>query len=142
MNVLRFAPNVTLRPSSAGAVLLWAFQQWVNESAQDLTVTSGSDGAHSGVGDPHHDGNAFDVRSHDFAIDAKDSFVRKVLNYLGDPQPKDGGYVTAYFFGWLENAGSSDPAKPEHFHFQLRRGMSYPPLTNREAVQDASAGEN
>lgn len=138
MNVVRFVSTVKLVPDSAGTVLLWAFQQWVNEARQDITVTSGADGTHSGPDDPHFYGRAFDVRSHDFSIIAKGSFVQKVLSYLGDPQPKDGGYVTAYFFGWLEQSGQDN----EHFHFQLRRGMSYPPLTNREAVQDASAGEN
>lgn len=133
MNAVSYLPTVKLVPSSAGTLLLWAFQQWVNETGQGLTVTSGADGEHSGPDDPHHSGNAFDVRSHNFALDEKESFVRKVLNYLGDPQPSSGGYVTQYFFGWIENKGEPN----EHAHFQLRHGMTYPPLNNAEDVQEA-----
>ena len=41
----------------------------------DLTITSGTDGVHSGPGDVHHRGEAYDVRSHDFQA----SFVEAAL---------------------------------------------------------------
>lgn len=87
----------------------------------DLTITSGTDGAHSGPNDPHHRGEAYDVRSKD--IDDKESVLLSVLCNLGDGalSPSSGGYVTRKFFGWLENANGPN----EHFHFQLRHGVQY-----------------
>lgn len=140
MSVVRALQTVTMfsPPTSAGIALLAAFWRAAQDLQRDLTITSGADGAHSGATDPHHLGNAFDVRSHDFLPSEKDSFVRQVLNYLGAVSPQDGGYVTNFFFGWLEQAGTAN----EHFHFQLRRGVQYPTISNTEQVQDATQGEN
>jgi hypothetical protein len=81
----------------------------------DLTITSACDGMHSGPDDPHHKGNAYDVRSKD--IEDKEAVLTKIMEALGDnPQPSSGGYVTAKYFGWLEAAGTDN----EHYHFQLR----------------------
>ncbi len=45
----------------------------------DLTITSGTDGAHSGPGDPHYHGEAYDVRSHDL-----DDVTKPELNELAE----------------------------------------------------------
>lgn len=140
MNFVRSLQTVQMfsPPTSAGIALLAAFWRVAQDLNRDLTITSGADGAHSGPADPHHLGNAFDVRSHDFLQSEKDSFVRQVLNYLGAVSPQDGGYVTTFFFGWLEQAGTAN----EHFHFQLRRGVQYLSVSNSEQVQDATQGDN
>lgn len=141
--VLRVKDGVqftTIAP--AGFRLLGAFDKACVQLGFDLTITSACDGAHSGPDDPHHTGEAYDVRSKD--IEDKDGVLLAVLNQFGHPVPEtEGGYVTMHFFGWLENPGSRDPQKPEHFHFQRRKGVVYPPVRNSniEDVQDAAAGE-
>ena len=110
----------------AGFRLLAALDKAVLNLNMDLVITSGTDGEHSGPADPHHTGEAYDVRSQN--ISNKNAVLLGVLSQLGHPTPVDGGgYATAFFFGWLEDAGTPN----EHFHFQRRRGVVYPP------VQDA-----
>lgn len=139
MNVVTTLPSVQFAfISSAGFALISAIWQTGQEIGHDLVITSGTDGEHSGPDDPHHKGEAYDVRSHDMDTVAKGIFVQKVLNHLGTAAPSSGGYVTDYFFGWLENAGMDN----EHFHFQLRHGKVYPPVSNAEQVNDAVTGEN
>jgi hypothetical protein len=134
MNYVSFLPTVQIKPSPAGAALLWALHQTAQELGRDLVVTSGNDGTHSGPADPHFAGNAFDVRSHDMDPSAKDAFVRSVLSCFGLIQASSGGYVTDDFFGWLEDAGGAN----EHYHFQLRKGHVYPPVSNAGTVQQAT----
>src|SRR5215813_6629239 len=106
----------------AGVRLLAAFDKACISLGFDLTITSACDGEHSGPGDPHHLGEAYDVRSK--GIRDKDAVLIAVLNQFGHPTPANGGgYSTAYFFGWLEQAGTEN----EHFHFQRRQGTIYPP---------------
>lgn len=78
----------------------------------DLTITSACDGEHSGPNDPHHRGEAYDVRSHDLADDVKPV----VLNALQALLP------TNQFYVFLEAAGTDN----EHFHAQVRKGTTYP----------------
>jgi len=104
----------------AGQAILDALTKVAGTLAFDLVVTSGTDGLHSGSNDPHHSGNAYDVRSHDLVN--KQDILMAVMEELGQPSPGSGGYVTAKFFGWLEQTGTDN----EHFHFQLRRGQVYP----------------
>jgi len=126
MNVVRVKDGVEFTTiSPAGFRLLGAIDKTATLLGLDLMITSACDGAHSGADDPHHLGEAYDVRSRDVAD--KDLLLRTVLSQLGTPIPASGGgggYVTAYFFGWLEDAGREN----EHFHFQRRRGMTYPPI--------------
>lgn len=77
--------------------------------------------------DPHSRGCAYDVRSHDFRPEIKPVVLQTMMAGLSDgPEdvilPKDGGFVTAKFFGWLEHPGEVT----EHFHFQQRNGIAYP----------------
>lgn len=136
MSVVRTLPGVQFAViAPAGFAILGALWRTSQDLQRDLTITSGTDGEHSGPEDPHHLGCAYDVRSHDFLPSEKDAFVRQVLNCLGAPSPESGGYITAFFFGWLENANTPN----EHYHFQLRHGLQYPPGNNAEQVQDATA---
>lgn len=104
----------------AGFEILRALAEVSKTLGLDLTITSGTDGDHSGESDPHHLGAAYDVRSHDLIN--KQDVLTAIMEQLGQPSPSSGGYVTAKFFGWLEQAGTDN----EHFHFQLRRGQVYP----------------
>lgn len=115
-------PNVRFDViASAGHRLLAALDS-VGRIYSPLTITSACDGEHSGPDDPHHLGEAYDVRSHDYDAATKHAILIDVMITLedGEPVAKDGGWVTEHFFGWLEQAGTPD----EHFHFQLRRGMT------------------
>lgn len=78
----------------------------------DLVITSACDGVHSGDSDPHHRGEAYDVRSHDFTPDEKDKLLALIMLLLGWDR----------FYGFLENPGTDD----EHFHCQVRKGTEYP----------------
>lgn len=104
----------------AGFEILRALASVSKQIGLDLTLTSATDGAHSGPQDPHHSGEAYDVRSHDLLN--KQDILTAVMTELGQPSPSSGGYVTAKFFGWLEQASTPN----EHMHFQLRHGQSYP----------------
>lgn len=106
--------------SEAGKAIMTALAEVCVERSIDLTVTSACDGEHSGPEDPHHLGNAYDVRSKD--VEDKEGVLLAVMRHLGDPVPGSGGYLTAKFFGWIEQAGTDN----EHYHFQLRHGQTYP----------------
>lgn len=77
----------------------------------DLVITSGCDGAHSGPNDPHHRGEAYDVRSHEFEQDTKDKVLASFIRILG-PE----------FYAFLEAPATDN----EHFHVQVRKGATYP----------------
>lgn len=94
-----------------GFRILSAFDQTAAKLGLDLVITSACDGTHSGPTDPHHSGNAYDVRSHDFEDDVKDRILAEVRTTLG-PQ----------FFIFLEAAGTDN----EHFHCQVAKGTTYP----------------
>jgi hypothetical protein len=78
----------------------------------DLVITSACDGEHSGPNDPHHRGEAYDVRSHDFDEFTKQKVLDSVMNYLEINQ----------FYGFLESPGTEN----EHFHFQVKKGITFP----------------
>jgi hypothetical protein len=81
-----------------------------NHINHDLTITSGTDGIHSGPDDPHHRGEAYDVRTHDLpdaalALQAIQEFLDSV-----------------HFFSFIEDPGTAG----EHIHCQVRKGTTYP----------------
>ena len=104
----------------AGFAILAALSYATGALSCDLVITSGTDGVHSGPNDPHHLGSAYDVRSQDLPVD-KDVMLRTIMEALGQFTPDSGGYITKFFFGWLEDAGTEN----EHFHIQLRHGAVY-----------------
>lgn len=95
-----------------GFRILSAIDQAARRLDCDLVITSACDGEHSGPDDPHHRGEAYDVRSHDFSPEQKDRILAQAMNYLG----------WDHFYGFLEAPGTDN----EHFHFQVKKGTSYP----------------
>lgn len=77
----------------------------------DLTITSACDGAHSGPEDPHHRGEAYDIRTHD--LPDKQATLMAIQTYLSADM----------FFAWIEDAGGEN----EHIHVQVKKGTQYPP---------------
>jgi hypothetical protein len=98
----------------AGYLILDALKAASRKLGQDLTITSGTDGAHSGPDDPHHKGEAYDIRSHDFPAALRPAVVKAVMDQLGWKQ----------FYGYIENPGAGD----EHFHFQRKKDTTFTTL--------------
>lgn len=80
------------------------------QSGHDLTITSACDGEHSGENDPHHRGEAYDVRTHD--LTDKDFVLSRIKQVLGEDR----------FFAFLEDPDSDN----EHIHCQIKKGTTYP----------------
>lgn len=78
--------------------------------AHDLTITSASDGTHSGPTDPHKTGNALDVRSHDLTDEQKQAVLAGLKAEL-----------TPAFTFFLESPDTPN----EHFHIQRTVGTAY-----------------
>jgi hypothetical protein len=114
----------------AGFRLLAAIEGAARALHVDLTITSACDGVHSGPDDPHHCGEAYDVRTHGFSEPVKDTIVFAIIRACSDhgaglPEPIPGiprSRATSRFFGFIESPGEPN----EHIHVQLRRGRVYP----------------
>jgi len=98
------------RIAPGGFRILAALEDCADRIFHDLTVTSACDGAHSGSDDPHHKGEAYDVRSHD--LPDKNLALSYIQEFLGDR-----------FFAFLEDATEDN----EHIHVQVKKGTVYPP---------------
>lgn len=87
----------------------------VNKTARlvgvNLTITSACDGMHSGPDDPHHRGEAYDIRTHDLG-DQKLVVLNAILSLL----------PSANFFAFLESPDTPN----EHIHIQVRKDTTYP----------------
>lgn len=94
----------------AGFRILAAIDAASQQLGYDLTITSACDGEHSGPDDPHHTGEAYDVRSHD--CPDKDEAFATIMK----PLPVES------FWGFLEDPGTEN----EHFHIQRKKGTVYP----------------
>jgi len=113
VGVVRTKPGVLFTVIAPGGVrILSAIDQTAAKLDADLTITSACDGVHSGSGDPHHRGEAYDVRSHDFLAEQKQFVLDQIMEILGWER----------FYGFLESPGSDN----EHYHFQTKRGTVYP----------------
>lgn len=95
-----------------GFRILSAIDQTSAALSVDLVITSGTDGEHSGPNDPHHRGEAFDVRSQGYSAELKQQILDGIMRRLGFER----------FYGFLE---AKDTAN-EHFHFQVKKGITYP----------------
>ena len=93
-----------------GFVILAAFYHAAQVIAHDITITSACDGAHSGVDDPHHRGEAYDARSKD--LPDKHLALQAMKDFAGER-----------FFFWIEDEGRDN----EHVHGQVKKGTVYPP---------------
>lgn len=79
----------------------------------DMVITSACDGEHSGPDDPHHTGEAYDLRTHDFpTVQFKMIVLNNIMQQLG----------WTYFFGFVEAEGTEQ----EHIHLQRKKGTTYP----------------
>jgi hypothetical protein len=113
MNVVRVKDGVLFTKIAPGGFRILSALDHVSELCKlDLTITSACDGLHSGLDDPHHRGEAYDVRSHDLTPEQKDQVLTEVMAFLGFER----------FYGFIESAGTAN----EHFHFQIRKGTQYP----------------
>src|SRR6266568_9531704 len=112
--VVRVADGVRFAVIAPAGFRILAALDWVAQTlGHDITITSGTDGAHSGPDDPHHLGCAYDGRTHDLSnTAAKHRLLTYTMGFLGDEK----------FFGWIEAAGTAN----EHIHVQLRHGATYP----------------
>jgi hypothetical protein len=129
--VITVKPGVlftTIAP--AGFRLLGAIELAARRAGVDLTITSACDGAHSGPDDPHHRGEAYDIRSHDLPEPLKHTVLAEIMRACNDDGAAPataaagiaGGLVTSTFFGFLEAVGTDN----EHIHVQVRQNRSYP----------------
>jgi len=111
--VVRVKPGISFATIAPGGFhMLSAIDQCAKALDCDLVITSACDGEHSGPNDPHHRGEAYDVRSHDFSQEQKDRILAQIMHYLGWER----------FYGFLEAPGTEN----EHFHFQVKKGTTYP----------------
>jgi hypothetical protein len=114
MNVVRVKDGVMFSVIAPGGFhILSAIDQTAAKLGIDLTITSACDGVHSGELDPHHFGNAYDVRTHDLTDSQKGSVLAVVMDFLGWES----------FYGFLESPGTDN----EHIHVQVKKGTTYPP---------------
>lgn len=143
MGCLQFKPGVQMdRLDVGGALIVAALNRTAFGLNFDLTVTSVTDGEHSGPLDPHKRGRAIDVRSKDLSPAAKQSVLRLVMGFLAEfteqlmgqargstvLERTSGGLATTLFFGFVEKPGDI----AEHFHFQVRKGREV--LAHQEAL--------
>ena len=103
----------------AGFVLLKAIQQASELLLTDLTITSATDGIHTGPTDPHLRGEAYDVRTKDLTDQVKAKLEQLVAAIAG-PQ----------FYVLLEDEGGAN----EHLHCQVRKGLTYTDPATRARV--------
>lgn len=78
----------------------------------NLTITSACDGEHSGPDDPHHRGEAYDLRSHDLLPHQKTTVLDTLQSQLNP----------ARFYSFLEAPDTEN----EHIHIQVKKGTTYP----------------
>ena len=109
--MINIKDGVTFVYSPGGLVILQAIKENSKMLNRDLTITSGSDGIHSGPEDPHHFGNAYDVRSHGLDDLTKRQFLANLNNLL----------PTRQFYYFLEDEMTDN----EHFHIQVRKGIDF-----------------
>lgn len=79
----------------------------------DICITSATDGVHSGPDDPHHKGNAFDLRTHGLTPAQKGVLLDLLQKNLYKNPRK--------FYAFLESPGTGN----EHIHVQVRNGVVY-----------------
>lgn len=112
INVVHVKPGVQFSViGPAGFRILAAIDRCSLFMMVDLTITSACEGEHSGPGDPHHSGEAYDIRTHGLSEKEKRELVRYLDSMLG---PR--------FFVFIEAPGRDG----EHIHVQRAKGTQYP----------------
>jgi hypothetical protein len=108
---VRAKPGTTFYTIAPGGfALIAAIHHTAQVIGHDLTITSGTDGTHSGPDDPHHTGNAYDVRISD--LPDHELALKTMQDFLGP-----------LFFVWIEDEGTPN----QHIHCQVKKGTIYPP---------------
>lgn len=102
--------GVTIGLSPAGFRILEAAKQVSKAMRRDFTITSGTDGDHSGPTDPHKTAEAYDFRSNTLNTSQKAEFLTRVR-----------GLLSTRFFCFLENPGADN----EHIHCQRAKNTTY-----------------
>jgi hypothetical protein len=97
----------------AGAQILEKLKLIVAGFDFNVTITSSRDGVHSGPLDPHHTGEAFDLRVNDLTPGQ----IQRLLNDLRLSLYRD----PRRFYAFLEAPGTPN----EHIHVQRRAGTTY-----------------
>lgn len=113
MNTVTVKPGVefaTIAPG--GFAILSAIQRACIASQVNLTITSGTDGEHSGPTDPHKRGEAYDIRTHGLIEAEKASVLSNLMGVLGWER----------FYAFVESPNTES----EHLHVQIRKGTTYP----------------
>lgn len=95
----------------AGFMILAAIKKASKDLGIDLTITSGTDGKHSGPSDPHYTGNAIDLRSNDLDAEHKAQVLNAIMGQL----------EFGRFSGFLEGMNTPN----EHFHFQVAKNTTF-----------------
>lgn len=93
----------------AGVRILEHLKQIAATCAFDVTITSACDGAHSGPADPHHTGEAYDVRTQGLTLEQV-TFLIESLHRLG-----------GRFYAFVEDPGTANA----HIHVQRTKGTTY-----------------
>lgn len=111
MGVVLVKPGVEFTKIAPGGFrILSALDQVAASMKHDLTITCACEG--HPPEDPHSQGKAYDVRSHDIEDDClKKLILDQIMRKLG---PR--------FYGFLEKPGTPE----EHFHIQVAKGTVYP----------------
>jgi hypothetical protein len=108
--VVRVKPGVLFTVIAPGGFeILSALTMAAGTAGHDLTITSACDGEHSGPDDPHHRGEAYDIRTHD--LPDKTAVLEDIIQLLG-----------ARFYAFLEDPDTDN----EHIHAQVAKGTTYP----------------
>ena len=97
----------------AGARILEVVKRLAAGYPFDVTITSARDGVHSGLGDPHHSGEAFDLRTNTLTDEQKATLLADLRETL---------YKTPRKF-WVDLEAPGQPY--EHIHVQRRKGLTY-----------------
>lgn len=98
----------------AGARILDVLKRLAPTYDFDITITSARDGAHSGPGDPHHFGEAFDIRSNGLTAGQAARLLHDLQSALTTGTPRR-------FYVLYEAAGTPKA----HVHVQRRAGTFY-----------------
>lgn len=93
----------------AGAKILDHLKSLASLLSFEIMITSARDGVHSGPGDPHHSGEAYDVRTHGLEPAQRDLLLEDIQT-LG---PR--------FYAFLEAPGTPN----EHIHVQRAKSTTY-----------------
>ena len=97
----------------AGARILDVLKRLAPKYQFNLVITSARDGVHSGPSDPHHSGEAFDLRTHTLT----DTQIQLLLLDLREALYRE----PRLFYAFYEAAGTANA----HIHCQRRAGKIY-----------------